>query len=340
MMPKNLGNVFDRDWNNFLIKYGVGGNKWLSGLFEDHHLWILIYLDHHFWARMKSTQRSRACIHAFFNKFITCNSSLIQFIKEQIDREFDAVNFHTVIPYETKSLIEAQFQYVYTHKNFREVQAQFRRKVSNSTFNKFVITYDAISREVKCQCLLFESRGMLCHHSLSALSFERVDKVAPKCILERWSKNIKRRHTYIKSIQDEPLLELISKRFDDLVFRSHNICEFVSESKELIGILHWTFDKVIAEMQEFQAKSKVPPRVRTRGCSKNRLGSNLKKRIANASKKEKKVVLIELNFLDGGSTIQSSSSLYHAQDINDPGEHDRSFSPYNVFLLDENEAIS
>ncbi|XP_072066605.1 protein FAR1-RELATED SEQUENCE 6-like [Arachis hypogaea] len=177
-----------------------------------------------------------------------------------------------------QSAIEAQFQHVYTHEKFKEVQGQFRRnvkyitrsmhstlgfttyevveQVSNSTFNKFFVIYDAVSREVKCQCLLFESRGILCYHSLCVLSFERVNNVAPKYILECWSKNIKRRHTHIKSSQDEPLLEPRSKRFDNLVFRSHNIYEFVSESKELTGILHRTFDNVMAEMQEYQARSK------------------------------------------------------------------------------------
>ncbi|XP_015946056.1 protein FAR1-RELATED SEQUENCE 6-like [Arachis duranensis] len=197
---------FDRNWNDFLTKYGLEGNKWLS------------------------------------------------------EREFDAADFHTVIPCATKSAMEAQFQHVYTHEKFREVQAQFRGKVncitrsmhstigfiiyevieqvSNSTFNKFVVIYDAVSRDVKCHCLLFESRGILCRHSLSILIFERVDNVAPKYILERWSKNIKRRHTHIKSSQDEPVLEPRSKRFDGLVFRSHNICEFTSESEDLTGILH------------------------------------------------------------------------------------------------------
>ncbi|RYQ83541.1 hypothetical protein Ahy_B10g102263 [Arachis hypogaea] len=193
--------------------------------------------------------------------------------REQAEREFDVADFHTVIPCATKSIIEAQFQHVYTHEKFKEVQAQFRGKVdcitrsmystlgfttyevieqvSNSTSNKFVVTYDAVSRDVKCHCLLFESRGILCRHSLSVLSFERVDNMAPKYILERWSKNIKRRHTHIKSRQDEPLLEPRSKRFDELVFWSHNICEFASEFKELIEILHRAFDKVIAEMEEY-----------------------------------------------------------------------------------------
>ncbi|RYR72939.1 hypothetical protein Ahy_A02g007169 [Arachis hypogaea] len=291
---------FGKNWNDFLTKYGFGDNKWLSELYEDRHIWIPIYLDHHFWAGMRSTQRSES-IHSFFNKFITRNSSLRQFVKqydnclasrEQAEREFDAVDFHTVIPCATKSALE----HVYTHEKFREVQAQFRGKVncitrsmhstlgfttyevieqvSNSTFNKFVVTYDAVSRDVK---------GILCRHSLSILSFERVHNVAPKYILERWSKNIKRRHTHIKSSQDEPLLEPRSKRFDELVFQWHNICEFASESEELTKTLHRAFDKVMVEMEEYQERRKgkslltheeatlstvndlqSPPRVKTR----------------------------------------------------------------------------
>ena len=57
-------------------------------------------------------------------------------------------------------------------------------QVFNSTFNKFTVTYDAISSQVKCQCLLFESKGILCSYSSSALSFERVDKVSTRYILK------------------------------------------------------------------------------------------------------------------------------------------------------------
>ncbi|RYR80036.1 hypothetical protein Ahy_A01g004819 [Arachis hypogaea] len=121
--------AFDKNWNDFLTKYGLGSNKWLLG--------FTVY----------------------------------------------------------------------------EVVEQ----VSNSTFNKFFVTYDTVSREVKCQCLLFESRGILCRHFLSVLSFKRVDNVAPKYILERRSKNINRRHTHIKSSQDESLLDPRSKRLDGLL---------------------------------------------------------------------------------------------------------------------------
>ncbi|RYR78484.1 hypothetical protein Ahy_A01g003306 [Arachis hypogaea] len=354
---KEEADSFDRNWNDFLLNFGLVDNKWLSvcvwvysaDLYEDRHIWVPIYLDHHFWAGMRSTQRSES-MHSFFNKFITRNSSLIQFIKqydnclrsrEQAERESDAADFHTVIPCATKSSIEAQFQDVYTHQKFREVQAQFRGKancitrltnsalgysvyevgeqVSISIFNKFVVTYDSVAAEVKCQCLLFESKGILCRHALSVLSFEQV----------------KRRHTHIKSSHDEPLMEPRSKRFDQLVFCLQNICEFASESEELTAILHRAYDNVMAEMESLKAKRKGtsslshedanlesvtelqrPPRIRTRGHPKNRLGSKLDKQIANATKNKKTKVLSEINLFDAASVVHSNSSQYQGHVMN------------------------
>ncbi|QHO35454.1 Protein FAR-RED ELONGATED HYPOCOTYL [Arachis hypogaea] len=266
-------------------------------------------------------------MHLFVNKFITRNNSLIQFVKqydnclrssEQRERESDAADFYMVIPCVTKSSIEAQFQHVYTHQKFRKVQAQFRGKVNcftrlmnsaldysvyevgeqifSSTFNNFAVTYDSVAAQVKCQCLLFESRGTLCRHALGLLSFERVTQVSLRYILERWSKRVKKRHTHIKSSHDELLLQPRSKRFDELVFCSQNICKFASESEELTPILHCAYDNVMVEMEELKAKRKgtcslshedanlesvnelqSPLRVRTRGHPKNRLGSKLDK---------------------------------------------------------------
>ncbi|RYR03529.1 hypothetical protein Ahy_B06g082548 [Arachis hypogaea] len=104
--------AFYRNWNDFVTKYGLGGNKWLSELYEDCHIWIPVYLDYHFWVGMISTQRSES-MHAFFIK---------QADSKEREREFDAADFHTVIPCATKLAIEAQFQHVYTHEKFRKVQ--------------------------------------------------------------------------------------------------------------------------------------------------------------------------------------------------------------------------
>ncbi|RYQ97577.1 hypothetical protein Ahy_B08g093658 [Arachis hypogaea] len=122
------------------------------------------------------------------------------------------------------------------------------------------------------------------------------------------------------------------------MLRSHNICEFASESEELTGFLHRAFDKVMAEIKGKSSLShkkatlsdvndlQIPPCIKTRGRPKNRLGSNLEKKISNATKKKKKTAPSELNLLDGGSIIQSSSNLYNAPDMNYPREDYRSFN--------------
>ncbi|XP_016165119.1 protein FAR-RED IMPAIRED RESPONSE 1-like [Arachis ipaensis] len=93
------------------------------------------------------------------------------FTKDAFDRNCnDFLTKYSLRGNKWLSTIDAQFQHVYTHEKFREVQAQFREKVncitrskhsilgfttyelmeqvSNSTFNKFFVTYGAVSREL------------------------------------------------------------------------------------------------------------------------------------------------------------------------------------------------
>ncbi|RYR14844.1 hypothetical protein Ahy_B04g071547 isoform A [Arachis hypogaea] len=206
-------------------------------------------------------KHTKESMHAFFNKFITCNRSLIQFVK-QYDNCLESREQRERIGYCKFSYCHIVCNKIFNRSSIsvncitRSTQSALGytvykvvEQVSNSMFNKFAVTYDAISSEVKCQCLLFKLRGILCHHSLSALSFERVNKVSSRYILERWSKNIKKRHTHIKSKHNKPLLEPRSRRFDNFIFRSQNICEFESESEELTGILHRAYDNAMVEMQ-------------------------------------------------------------------------------------------
>ncbi|RYR38660.1 hypothetical protein Ahy_A09g043791 [Arachis hypogaea] len=167
-------------------------------------------------------------------------------------------------------------------------------QVFSSIFNKFVVTYDSVAAE-----------------------------------------KVKRRHTHIKNSHDEPLMEPRSKRFDQLVFRSQNICEFASELEELSAILHRAYDNIMAEMESLKAKRngtsslshedanlesvnelQSPPRIRTRGRPKNRLGSKLDKQIANATKKKKTKVLSEINLFDAASVLHSNSSQYQGHVMN------------------------
>ncbi|MED6173404.1 hypothetical protein PIB30_058987 [Stylosanthes scabra] len=128
--------------------------------------------------------------------------------------------------------------------------------------------YDATTLEINCKCLLFESRGIFCRHSLMVLGYERVDMISPTYILERWSKNgvVVRRHTSIKSSYYAPVLEQRTKRYNDKL--DAEMKEFKAKLKEYPSIIHE--DGSLSEINDLQSS----PHVRSRGRPKKRLGSN------------------------------------------------------------------
>ncbi|MED6164657.1 hypothetical protein PIB30_092311 [Stylosanthes scabra] len=132
--------------------------------------------------------------------------------------------------------------------------------------------YDATTLEVNCKCLLFESGGIVCRHSLMVLGYEEVDRILPSYILDRWSKNgiVKRRHTSIKSSYDAPVLQPTTKRYNDKL--DAEMKEFKAKLEENPSIIYE--DGSLSETNDLQS----PTHVRSRGRPKKRLGSNTDKK--------------------------------------------------------------
>ncbi|MED6115544.1 hypothetical protein PIB30_091710 [Stylosanthes scabra] len=135
----------------------------------------------------------------------------------------------------------------------------------------------------------------MCRHSLMVLGYERVDRISPTYILERWSKNgiVNRRHTSIKSSYDALVLQPRTKRYNGMISRSYVSAKEASEFEVLTAMYHHGLDKLDAEIKEFKAKLKENPtmiyedgslsemndlqsplHVRSRGRLKKTLGSN------------------------------------------------------------------
>ncbi|GFQ01466.1 protein far-red impaired response 1 [Phtheirospermum japonicum] len=60
---------FERQWNEFIKKYSLENNQWLSNLYKERENWASVYLDHFFWADMVPSQRSES-MHAYFDDYI------------------------------------------------------------------------------------------------------------------------------------------------------------------------------------------------------------------------------------------------------------------------------
>ncbi|MED6155765.1 hypothetical protein PIB30_008001 [Stylosanthes scabra] len=141
------------------------------------------------------------------------------------------------------------------------------------------------------------------------LSDERVDKVDSRYVLERWSNNVKRNHTNIRSSYDEPVLDETMQRYNGGQSRCFEACQVGLASNGRIAIVHRGLDRIFNELKQYKEEEKEqdkekgrttmsheectvsdmndvqsPQHVRSRGRPRKRLGSNLEKKIAKRNK--------------------------------------------------------
>ncbi|KAI5396435.1 hypothetical protein KIW84_062591 [Lathyrus oleraceus] len=204
-------------------------------------MWAPTLLRIYFWAGMSTTQSSES-IHAFFDGYINSTTSLNQFMKQydnalrsRAEKEFEADfnSMDTTILCGSNSSIEKQFQSEFTNAKFKEIQVEFRSKrncsASLNSMEDCFATYHVLeeilvgdirkervlkvvlnkeNHDFKCECSLFEFRGIVCRHVLSVCSQERIVS--------------------------------LPKKFDKLCKHFYEVAEVVAESEETTEDLHET----------------------------------------------------------------------------------------------------
>lgn len=182
-------------------------------------------------------------------------------------------------------MIERQFQSEYTQAKFKEVQSEFRAKINcfvvsvNSVGHatcydvveesiigthpretQFRVNFNREDRDVSCSCLLFEFKGIMCRHSLLVLAQERVKNVPSKFILPRWSKNLRRKYSRMKTSYDIKTLQPQVERFDGLCKRFYEIAEFAAESSDITSLLYETMNSFEEKVHEVHTNSHGIPK--------------------------------------------------------------------------------
>jgi hypothetical protein len=228
---------FDASWQSLLECYNLEENAWLRDLYSERTFWVPAYLNGVFWAGMTTTQHSES-LNAFFDDYVHSSTSLKEFLdqhdnalrkKVEVENVADFDSFHTMISCVSRFPFEKQFQKIYTHAKFKEVQNEIsevmycgcsrleseggistyqvieRVEINDSYMKKvcFTVYYNDPSCEVNCNCYLFESRGILCRHVISVLTTcEDVELLPGKYFLNRWRKDLERPYKLIKNSYD------------------------------------------------------------------------------------------------------------------------------------------
>ncbi|XP_062098747.1 protein FAR-RED IMPAIRED RESPONSE 1-like [Humulus lupulus] len=238
---------FEEKWGDFLNEFNLLENVWLNDLYEERHRWVPTFVIDTFWAGMSTTQRSES-MNSFFDDYVNSKTSLKQFVEQydlalrnKVEKENLAnfQSFSTEILCVTHFEIEKQFQMIYTHSKFKELQHELTRKLYCNVSCKgekdgayyvtetlfigdkqkemgYNVQFNNETCEVKCACRLFEFKGIICRHALSVLIREHVKSVPEKYIVPRWRKDIKQCHTRIKVNYNEWSGSFETQRYDRL----------------------------------------------------------------------------------------------------------------------------
>ncbi|KAL4275616.1 hypothetical protein AHAS_Ahas20G0125000 [Arachis hypogaea] len=172
-------------------------------------------------------------------------TSLVQFIheydnvlgnKERKKLKDDAANSNGVISCASNPAIERQFQHEYISDMFREVQTEFGKN-GDCTIRAFAQEGDSVYVKVKEEKLVNEKT-----------------RIPTFYVLPRWSKNIKRKHTYIKSSHDVRRLDESHNLFRGLCANFFNVAQEFVTCDEEVAMLHAVLDDTRTKLTGYRAK--------------------------------------------------------------------------------------
>ena len=110
----------------------------------------------------------------------------------------------------------------------------------------FEVRFSSSECLVGCVCRMFEFRGILCRHVLFVLSQERVIVLPDKYLLDRWRKDIKRKHTYVSTCTDDVQHNPVLEKYEKLHRLAVGVLEIGAKSVENFNVL----EKLLIDLKD------------------------------------------------------------------------------------------
>ena len=167
--------------------------------------------------------------------------------------------------------MEKQFQEASTYEIFKWVQIEFfgrqgriikevarggeevKYKIQDDTVSGrfFEVRFSSSECLVGCVCRMFKFRGILCRHALFVLFQESVTVLPDRYILDRWRKDIKRKHTYVSTCTDDVQHNPVLEMYEKLHRLAVGMLEIWAESVENFNIL----EKLLIDLKDNFSRS-------------------------------------------------------------------------------------
>ncbi|OVA00773.1 zinc finger protein [Macleaya cordata] len=165
--------------------------------------------------------------------------------------------------------MEKQVQDVYTISKFEEFQNELTGKMycdmasvkadgASSEYQisedvkmgetkksvNFKVLFNEYYNEVKCSCCMYEFRGIMCRHAIYALIRHKIHLLPDKYIMQRWRKDVKRCHTWVKISCDDWNATPEAHRCDKMLKTFNEIKELANYSEDKCMVVMDWMDKL------------------------------------------------------------------------------------------------
>ncbi|XP_021736493.1 uncharacterized protein LOC110703046 [Chenopodium quinoa] len=142
------------------------------------------------------------------------------------------------------------------------------------------VLFNSVTKEVSCECRKFETFGILCKHGIGVLDQNLVFYIPSKYVLDRWRKDVPRKHTRVKVAYHDPSERDQVRQYYKLMHEFEPICEVASSINDpetvamVISCLQQLSVNVKKSRQVFLEKQAKLPTLPTSGVPPSEKGSN------------------------------------------------------------------
>ncbi|KAF8393992.1 hypothetical protein HHK36_020194 [Tetracentron sinense] len=211
---------WEESWVALLQSHSLENNTWAKKLYKTKELWADPYLQGHYFAGMRSTQRSEN-MNAVFRKVFDRHTPLFKFIelfdkaigrmREAEAREDCITNQTAPVLLSNMASLECHASQIYTANMFKVVQQELLNEGKNvivaveefegnpryiiSVYDnpqlRYLVDCSTTYQNFKCTCSLFETVGIPCSHITTIMKVEQLTKLPNSIIMTRWTKMAK-----------------------------------------------------------------------------------------------------------------------------------------------------
>ncbi|KAJ1426956.1 Zinc finger, PMZ-type [Sesbania bispinosa] len=209
--------MFQRKWNELVVKYGVEDKPWIRDMYEKRDMWATAYMRGKFFVGFRTTSRCEG-LHSELSKFVHSKHNLTDFLQhffqcvdhmrfKEIEDDFASIHGDPVLQTSLHDLEESAAKFLTREVFFlfrpvlekaammsvigcKELYSSYVYTIRNrrGLGKEWSVSYNPSCGEYKCQCMWFESHGLPCSHIVVVLCHLDIKELPNSVLLRRWTK--------------------------------------------------------------------------------------------------------------------------------------------------------